>query len=141
MAVEVTGGPGREGIYFLPEKMTVEEVLLIAGIPITDCLKKINRGGISAGSALMVSPQGEVKIVEMAAARRLALGLPIDINQASQEDLLLVPGIGEKTAYRIIQLRKQRGTFRDLSDLVVVPGIKEKKLNGLKRYLIAGQAP
>jgi DNA uptake protein ComE-like DNA-binding protein len=44
-------------------------------------------------------------------------------------------------AYQIIQLRKQKGAFRDLSDLTAVSGIKEKKLNGLKGYLIAGQVP
>ena len=141
MAVEVAGDSGREGIYFLLEGTTIEKVREIAVIPGMNDGGKIEGVGISAGSVLVTSGQGKVKIGEMAAAGRLALGLPVDLNHASEEDLSLVPGIGEKMAYQIIQLRKQKGAFRNLSDLTAVPGIKEKKLNGLKGYLIAGQAP
>lgn len=141
MAVEITGDPVREGIYFLPEGTTIERLHEIAMIPGMNDRGKIEGARIFDGLVLMTSGKGEVKIGDMAAARRLALGLPVDLNHASEEDLSLVPGIGEKMAYQIIQLRKQRGAFRDLSDLTAVPGIKEKKLNGLKGYLIAGQAP
>jgi competence protein ComEA len=140
MAVEVSGGPGREGIYFLPEGTTIEKAREIAAIPEMNDKGRIEGVGISAGSVLVTTGQGEVKIVEMAAAKRLALGLPVDLNHASEEDLSLIPGIGEKMAYQIVQLRKQRGAFRDLSDLAAVPGIKEKKLNDLKGYLIVGKA-
>jgi competence protein ComEA len=140
MAFEVTGNQGREGIYFLSEGTTIEELREIAAIPGMNNGEKIKGVGISAGSVLVTSGQGQVKIEEMAAARRLALGLPVDLNNASEEDLTLVPGIGEKMAYQIIQLRKQQGAFRDLSDLTAVPGIKEKKLKSLKGYLITGQA-
>jgi competence protein ComEA len=141
MAVEIAGDPGKEGIYFLPEGTTIEKVREIVMIPGMNDGRKIEGAEISSGFVLMTSGQEEVKIREMAAARRLALGLPVDLNHASEEDLSLVPGIGEKMAYQIIQLRKQRGAFRDLSELTAVPGIKKKKLNGLKGYLIAGQAP
>jgi competence protein ComEA len=141
VAVEVAGDPGKEGIYFLPDGTTIKKVREIAVIPGLNDGEKIEGVGISAGSVLATSGRGEVEIGEMAAARRLALGLPVDLNRASEEDLSLIPGIGEKMAYQIIKLRKQRGAFRDLSDLTAVPGIKEKKLNGLKGYLIAGQAP
>jgi competence protein ComEA len=82
-----------------------------------------------------------MKIEEISAARRLALGLPVDLNRASEGDLSLVPGIGERMAVQIVQLRIERGEFRNLSDLMAVPGIKEKKLNGLKGYLIVRRAP
>ena len=140
IAIEVAGDPGKEGIYFLPEGTTIEKVREIAVIPGMNDGGKIEGVGISTGSVLVTSGQGEVKIGEMAAAKRLALGLPVDLNHASEEDLSLVPGIGEKMAYQITQLRKQRGAFRDLSVLTAVPGIKEKKLNGLKGYLIVRPA-
>jgi competence protein ComEA len=141
MAVEVAGDHGRNGIYFLPEGMTVEQLLYIAAIPGTNLTGKADRGGISAGSVLTASLQGEVNIGEMAAARKLALGLPVDLNRISEEELSLVPGIGEKTAYQIIQLRIEMGGFRELADLTVLPGIKEKKLNGLKGYLMVRPVP
>ena len=135
MAVELAGVQGKDGIYFLPEGITVEKALYITGIPAMNHRKKADSVGISAGSALTASAWGEMNIGEMAAARKLALGLPVDVNRISEEELALIPGIGEKTAYRIIQLRMERGGFRDLADLTALPGIKDKKLNGLKRYL------
>jgi competence protein ComEA len=96
---------------------------------------------ISDGSVIMTSERGEVRIGKMSAARRLSLGLPVDLNQASVADLTLIPGIGEKTARQIIELRKQKGTLQDVSDLTEVPGIKIRKLNRLKEYLIVGQGP
>lgn len=141
MAVEVAGDPARGGIYFLPKGATFETIREIAEIPGMNDREKVEGVRISAGSVLLTSPQGEVNSGEMAASKKLALGLPIDLNLASEGELSLVPGIGEKMAYQIIQLRKQRGAFRDLSDLTAVPGIKGKKLNVLKGYLIVKVAP
>lgn len=134
-AVEVSGDPGKDGIYFLPEGMTLQNMLSLIGIPGMNHQVKTDPIEISTGSALTVSPRGEVSIGEMAAAKKLALGLPVDLNRISEEELSLVPGIGEKTAYQIIQLRREMGGFRDITDLTALPGIKEKKLNSLKGYL------
>ena len=64
----------------------------------------------------------------MDAAERLALDLPIDLNRATRDELMLVPGIGETTADRIVQVRNSSGLFRKVADLKNVPGIKERKL-------------
>ncbi len=141
MAVEVAGDPGREGIYFLPEETTVENARQITAMPVIRKGDKSEGGRVSAGSVLAISGRGEVKRGEMDAARRLALGLPININHASEADLVLVPGIGEKTAQRIIQLRKQRGGFRELSELMAIPGIKEKRLMRLRKHLTVELRP
>ena len=41
---------------------------------------------------------------------------PVEVNRASREELLRVPGIGPRSASRIVRLRR-RGKFRHLSDL------------------------
>ncbi len=74
----------------------------------------------------------------MAADKRLALGIPIDLNRSSLEDLVLVPGIGEKTAEKIVEERRLNGTFGKLEELMRVKGIKEKRLERLRRYLCIG---
>jgi competence protein ComEA len=136
MAVEVAGNRGRDGIYFLTEGMTVEKALDLIGISGMNRKGNTDPNEISTGSIVTVSPQGEVIIREMAAARKLALGLPVDLNHISEEELSLVPGIGEKTAYQIIQLRREIGRFKDIAELMALPGIKEKKLNSLKEHLV-----
>jgi hypothetical protein len=130
-----------EGIYFLPKGTAIEKIREVGGIPEGNDRMGIAEGGISDGALMVISRGTEVQIGEISAARRLALGLPIDLNRALEGDLSLVPGIGDKMAARIVRLRKDKGKFRNLSDLMAVSGIKGKKLNGLKRYLIVRQDP
>jgi hypothetical protein len=135
IAVEVICTHGRGGIYFLPEKTTTQQILEMARMPKIESRIQIINAGISSGSSLMTAPSGEWIIGDMPAARKMALGLPLDLNRASEEDLSLVPGIGEKIAFQIIQLRTKQGEFRYLSDLMAVPGIKEKKIQDIEAYL------
>ncbi len=59
----------------------------------------------------------------------------ININSARLEDLILLPGIGESTAKKILELRKKRGSFKALKDLLDVKGIGEVKFNKIKKYI------
>lgn len=76
-------------------------------------------------------------IGKMSAAQSLALDLPVDINKAGFEDLVLVPGISEKTAAQIIALRESKGSLRSLEELQELSGMKEKKVDKLKKYFFA----
>jgi competence protein ComEA len=135
VAIEVRGSRA-EGIYFMPKGTALDLISKVAGMPEGHERLSSPDRGISDGTLLVISPAGEVTIGEMSAAARLALGLRVDLNRASEGDLSLVPGIGDRMAAQIMQLRLEKGAFRDLSDLVAVPGIKEKKLNSLKDYLM-----
>lgn len=59
----------------------------------------------------------------------------IDINLAKIDQLVLIPGIGEKTANAIIELRKKLGKFNKLEDLKKVKGIGDKKFEKIKKYV------
>lgn len=139
VAIEVRGSRG-EGIYFMPRGTALDQISKAAGMPEDHSRLRSPERGISDGDLLMISPAGEATLGEMSAASRLALGLRLDINRASMGDLLLVPGIGDRMAEQITQLRLEKGEFLDLSDLTAVPGIKEKKLNILKDYLMVRRA-
>jgi competence protein ComEA len=139
MTVEVNGSRDADGIYFFPKGSDIANILKIP-----DVKGKIDDAGfaISDGAAIAIfAAGGAVTISDMPAIRRIALGLPIDVNRASAEDLSLVPGVGDRMAIEIVQRRKMVGKFTILSDLTTVPGIKEKKMNGLKKYLTIGSAP
>ena len=72
---------------------------------------------------------------KMKPATRLALNLPIDINRATFEDLLLIPGIGGSTAQQILDLRRSSGgKISNLKSLTNIKGIKEKRFEQLKGY-------
>jgi competence ComEA-like helix-hairpin-helix protein len=59
----------------------------------------------------------------------------IDINTAGIEELIRLPGIGEKTAEKIIELRTERGKFKRIKELMDVKGIGEVKFNKIKKFL------
>jgi competence ComEA-like helix-hairpin-helix protein len=57
--------------------------------------------------------------------------IPIDLNTATQAELESLPGIGEKTAIKIIEARRQK-PFQSLEDLDRVSGIGEKTIQQLQ---------
>ena len=57
---------------------------------------------------------------------------PVDLNAASVADLEALPGIGEATAQKIVDEREKNGPFATPEDLMRVPGIGEKKFESLK---------
>ena len=61
----------------------------------------------------------------------------VNINTATLEELTSLPGIGESTAQRIIDYRKQNGKFKNIDDLKNVSGIGESKFNNLKEKITA----
>ena len=50
----------------------------------------------------------------------------VAINTAGIDELKSLPGIGEKTAEKIINERNELGEFNTLDDLMLVPGIGSK---------------
>jgi len=63
----------------------------------------------------------------------------IDVNVADVNEFTKLPGIGEKTAEKIVELRKERGKFKKLEELMDVKGIGEVKFNKIKKFLYIKQ--
>ena len=59
----------------------------------------------------------------------------VRINQATPRELEGVPGLGPVLAARIVHHRETGGPFRELEDLLDVPGIGEKKLAAFRQYI------
>ena len=63
----------------------------------------------------------------------------LDLNAATEAQLLELPRVGPAMAQRILEYRKQVGTIRTLDELVNVKGIGEKTLEFLRPYItVAG---
>ncbi|WP_214721082.1 helix-hairpin-helix domain-containing protein [Exiguobacterium sp. s192] len=60
----------------------------------------------------------------------------LDLNAATEEQLLEVPGIGPAKASAIIQYREEKGGFATYDHLGDVKGFGPKTLENLKAYLI-----
>ena len=59
----------------------------------------------------------------------------IDINKAGKNTFEELPGIGPKTADKIISYRKNINRFSKLEELMKVKGIGKTKFNKIKKYL------
>jgi DNA uptake protein ComE-like DNA-binding protein len=74
---------------------------------------------------------------ELTQAEALLAGVPIDLRRATKEDLELLPEIGPGIAERIVRDRDARGPYRTIHDLDRVPGIGEKRLRAIARFVSA----
>ncbi|MBQ9414654.1 MAG: helix-hairpin-helix domain-containing protein [Clostridia bacterium] len=63
---------------------------------------------------------------------------PTDLNTVTAEQLVLIDGMGETIASRILAYRDAHGGFRSVDDLLQVKGIGEKRLDVWKRYFYVG---
>jgi competence ComEA-like helix-hairpin-helix protein len=79
--------------------------------------------------------QIRVKLGRMEARKRLVFSIPLDLNQATMEDLCLISGVGESLAREMIAYRERRGAFRSVDELKEVKGIGDKNYQSLKPFL------
>ncbi len=63
----------------------------------------------------------------------------VDINHASREALVSLPGIGDAMAGRILAYRREHGPFHTIGELGNVKGIGKKKLERLAPYCTLGR--
>jgi len=136
--VEIAGAVARPGVYSFFHEADWAEVIRAAGglkgsacvpgdmlrtVPVNGSLLSI--GTVPASTAVTLMDPGT----------RFLYFLPFAINQASAEELVLVPGIGETTARAIVSYREQHGGFKRLESLLDVPGIGRHNFEKMKDYL------
>lgn len=63
-------------------------------------------------------------------------GDKVNINTASQEQLLQIKGVGPVLAERVVLYREKNGPFKQIEDLRSVAGIGEVKFNQIKSRVI-----
>lgn len=59
----------------------------------------------------------------------------INLNTASVDQLITLPGVGKKKAEAIIEYRSKNGKFKTLDDLINVKGVGNKMLSKFKTQL------
>ena len=93
-----------------------------------------------AGTLYVLRSQPTPALAVAANARPMAVRTPLppeekasrlELNAATLEELIALPGIGEKTAQAILDERERLGGFAYAEDLLLVKGIGEGKLNAI----------
>lgn len=93
---------------------------------------QINRTGLPHGS-LAITPDLPCGAAPPEITR--LFNLPLPVNQADQESLIQLPGIGPKLAERIIAFREEQGDITGPDDFIRVKGIGPKRTASLTPLL------
>jgi len=160
----VTGSVRNPGIYRLPEGARVFELVDVAGgltmaadavainmasilqdgdhlhVPQKgddDSVRNRNRSSTGENLGTVIFTQdGQRDNVTVRNQRSNNSKSPkIDINNASATELQILPGIGPSMSTRIIQYRSQNGRFKQIAELIKVPGIGAKKLEVIEPFV------
>jgi comEA protein len=91
---------------------------------------------VAAATTLALSPPAlAAPVQEKAAEAKAAPAQLVNINTAPAEQLERLPGVGPKTAARIVEYRQKNGGFKKIEELMNVRGIGEKAFLKMKGQL------
>ena len=101
------------------------------------------------GQQLYVPYKNEKKSVEQPSQKEnsqmSALQEPVDagqskvnLNQATKEQLMTLPGIGEAKAQSILNYRQEKGSFTSVEEIMNIEGIKEGVFQNIKDHITVG---
>ena len=145
--VQISGKVRSPGIYSFDQPVTVSQAVARAGglLPPLRSANQLEWDSKQTSNSskihIMADPSGvaHLRLGRMSVPTSLALGVPLNVNQASVSELALVPGINEKLAERIVTFRRSKGRFSKLEDLSGVKGIGPATVNRLRPYLTVGK--
>jgi competence protein ComEA len=145
--IQVSGEVKSPGIYSFDKPVTLSQAVARAG----GLLAPLRPADQREWASEPISNSSRIHLIKdskgvvhlrlgwMAVPNRLALGVPLDINQASGAELSQVPGIGPRLAQGIVALRARRGVFSKLENLCEVRGIGPATVTRLRPYLKVGK--
>lgn len=135
--VYVCGAVECPGVYVLAENSRIYEAVAMAGGFCADARKEaVNQAGTVADGQMIYIPSEEE--TESGSAAEALNGTDatadgrVDLNTASVEQLMTLPGIGKAKAESIVNYREEHGAFSSTADVMRVEGIKEGIYNRVK---------
>ena len=130
ICVHVTGYVVNPGVYYVPEGSRVFEVIELAGGFLDTADKDyLNQAAIlNDGQKLHIYSKEEAATANQSISDSGAEQNPnklVNINTATKEELMTLPGIGESKAESIIAYRQENGGFKTIEDIMKISGIKD----------------
>lgn len=129
--VHVAGAVQAPGVYAMQGGDRVEDALASAGGAIADAdLAAVNMARKLRDGEQILVPGPEPESVPVA----LAEGEMLDVNTATREQLIALPGIGEAYSRRIVDSRTLDGPFASIEDFVargLVPASTFEKIRAM----------
>lgn len=142
--VYICGAIMNPGVYTLEEGNRVDDLLLLCG-GFRDNAYLLNMNlaeRLTDGEKIYVMTKREAKEQESPAVFTEEQGEPskvqdgkVDINKASKELLMTIPGIGGAKAEKIINYRENMQPFSSIEDITKIDGIKNGVFEKIKDFI------
>ncbi len=132
--VHICGAVINPGVYQVPAGTRVYQVLELAGGSSDDAyLSGINLADkLADGQKVYIPAEGENAEGILSTDSGGVQSVMININTASEAELMTLPGIGQSRAKDIINYRVKNGLFESIDDIMKVSGIKEAAFEKIK---------
>ena len=132
--VHICGAVINPGVYQVPAGTRVYQALELAGGSSDDAyLSGINLADkLADGQKVYIPAEGENAEGILSIDSGGVQSVMININTASEAELMTLPGIGQSRAKDIINYRVKNGLFESINDIMKVSGIKEAAFEKIK---------
>ena len=139
IGVYISGEVKNTGVYFLKKDSRITDLINICGGLTEEAdVSKINPAQKLNDSDKIIIPKKEENLntesIEDTNESDINVQEKININTATKDELTSLNGIGEATANKIINYRN-KNKFKEIEDIMNVPGIGETKFNNIKDYI------
>ena len=139
IGVYISGEVKNTGVYYLKKDSRITDLINICGGLTEEAdVSKINPAQKLNDSDKIIIPKKEENLntqsIEDTNESDINVQEKININTATKDELTSLNGIGESTANKIINHRT-KNKFKEIEDIMNVPGIGEAKFNNIKDYI------
>jgi competence protein ComEA len=135
-------GTDLDGIHQINDASQLVDVIKLANLRLSAAAGRKLRlaGPIVSGKLVELQVvKGQVQDIDcgwMPAAMRIALGIPLRVEQMTAADWQDLPGVGPALALRIEEERQHNGEFDHLSDLTRVDGVGLKSILNWETFFL-----
>lgn len=132
IGVYVCGEVMKPGMYYFDSNARVEDAIEAAGgITANAVIDSMNLAAyVNDCDKVYVPAFGED--IEALTGNDEPTDNRIDINRATLDELMTLPGIGQSKAQSIIDYRTEQGGYTSIEDIMNITGIKEGVFNKIK---------
>lgn len=128
--VYVCGAVVSEGVYELPDGSRVYEAIEAAGGFREDAATT----AMNQAQVLEDEQRIYVPTLEELRVQSTSEGKKVNLNTATKEELMTLPGVGESKADSILRYRQEK-QFRRIEDIMEIAGIKEGLFEKIKEHI------
>ncbi len=134
--IHIVGAVKNPGVYTFEKEPRVIEVVKAAGGFTKKAVRSgVNQAELVADGVRIVIESKKDRKTKRAEKGQQVTSDKIDLNLATKEELMTLPGIGESKAMAILSYRETKGRFMNVEDIMNITGIKSGVFDKIKDYI------